>query len=79
MNKQVIQLSMTFVSLFMHLPVYFLRVILYTCTWYLVIVPMYLGSTQVHFAKPCTCTCTCIRTFLMYLYPSNESMYFPQP
>ena len=38
---------------------------------------MYLGSTQVHFAKPCTCTWT----FLMYLYlnPSTESMYMPQP
>ena len=47
MNKQVIQISMNFVSQFMHLPVYFYA-LYYTFvlgTWYLVIVPKYICKT----------------------------------
>ena len=54
---------MTFVSQFMHLPIYFYALyytfVLGTWQLYPSTFAMYLSSTQVHFAKPCTCTCRC--------------------
>ena len=73
MNKHVIQLSLTFVSLFMHLPIYFLYMC-YIIHLYMVLV----DCTQVHFQCTWVVPSTFRKTLYLYLNIFNVLVLVPK-